>query len=74
MWDAEYQVIVVHRQQLLLASGQPFITGVSLAFRAVAVSARVIRNDLMSAAVALIAVSTQRGGPAAFDRREHLHL
>src|SRR4051812_31298056 len=74
VWDAEHQVIVVDGQQLLLASRQPFITGVSLAFRTMAVSTRVIKKDLMSAAVALIAVSTQRGRPTAFDRTEHLHL
>src|SRR3954453_20751831 len=38
--NAEYQVIVVDRQQLLLASGQPFITGIRLAFGAMAISAR----------------------------------
>jgi hypothetical protein len=34
----------------------------------------VVRDGLMSAAVALIAVSSQRGRPAAFDRVEHLDL
>ena len=72
--DAEHQVIVVYWQQFLLASGQPFIPGVSLALRTMAISAGVVRDGLVSAAFTLVAVSTHRGCPAAFDRVEHLHL
>src|SRR3954452_24357336 len=74
MRDAEHQVIVVYWQQFLLASGQPFIPGVRLALRTMAISAGVVRDRLVSAAFTLVAVSTHRGRPAAFDRVEHLHL
>src|SRR3954471_9693550 len=74
MRDAEHQVIVVYWQQFLLASGQPFIPGVRLALRTMAISAGVVRDGLVSAAFTLVAVSTHRGCPAAFDRVEHLHL
>src|ERR1700675_1394339 len=49
VWHAEHQVIVVYWQQLLLARGQPFITGVSLALRAMAISTGVVRDGLVSA-------------------------
>jgi len=74
VWDAEDQVVVIHRQQLLLASGQPLVPSVSLALRAMTIPAGIIRDDLMTAAIALVAVSTQCGGPASFDRIEHLYL
>src|SRR5215470_17341775 len=57
VWHAEHQVIVVYWQQLLLASGQPLIAGVGLALRAMSVSAGVVRDGLMAAAIALVAVS-----------------
>src|ERR1700675_3647300 len=71
VWHAEHQVIVVYWQQFLLAGGQPFITGVSLALWAMTISTGVVRDGLVSAAFTLVAVSTQRGRPAAFDRVEH---
>ena len=73
-WDAEDQVVVIHRQQLLLASGQPLVPRVGLALRAMTIPAGIIRDGLMAAAVALIAVSTQCCGPASLGRVEHLYL
>src|SRR5216684_6413523 len=37
--DAEDQVVVIHRQQLLLASGQPLVPSVGLALRAMTIPA-----------------------------------
>src|SRR5271166_4908961 len=40
VWHAEDQVVIVGRQQLLLASGQPLVTSVGLALGAMAIAAR----------------------------------
>jgi len=74
VWDAEDQVVVVHWQQLLLASGQPLVPSVGLALWAMTIPAGIIGDGLMAAAVALVAMSTQCRGPASFDRIEHLYL
>jgi len=74
VWNAEDQVVVIHRQQLLLASGQPPVPSVGLALRAMTIPAGVVREGLLTAAIALVAVSTQCGGPASFNRVEHLQL
>src|SRR6202158_955326 len=50
MWHAEDQVVVVGRQQLLLAGGSPLVTSVGLTLWAVAIAARVVRDGLMAAA------------------------
>src|SRR5436853_428660 len=42
VWHAEDQVVIIDRQQLLLASAQPLVTSVGLALRAVAIAAGVI--------------------------------
>ena len=74
MWHAEDQVVVADGQQFLLSLGQPLIASTGLAFRAVPVAAGVIRDGLMSAARARIAMTTERSGTAASDRIEHLAL
>jgi len=74
VWDAENQVVVIHGQQLLLPSGQPLVPSVCLALRAMTIPARIIREALMTAAIALVSVSTQCRGAASFDRVEHLYL
>ena len=71
---AEDQVVVAHRQQLLSPGAQPLLAGVGLALRTMAVSAGVVRDGLMAAANALIAMSTERGRAAALDGSEHLEL
>ena len=74
MWDAEDEMIVADRQQLLLPLGQPLIACARLALGAVPVAAGVIRDGLMSAAHARIAMTTERSGTAASDGIEHLAL
>ena len=71
---AEDQVVIVGRQQLLLAGGQPFVTSVGLTLWAVAIAARVVRDGLMAAALTLVAVSAECGRAAALDGSEHLQV
>ena len=74
MRHAEDQVEVAHRQQFLLPGAQPLLAGVGLALRTVAVSAGVVRDGLMPAANALIAMSAECGRAAALDGAEHFEL
>jgi hypothetical protein len=74
MGHAEDQVVIVGQQQLLLAGCQPFITSVGPALWAVAVAARVIRDGLMAAAFASVAVFAERGCATALDGSEHFQL
>ena len=74
MWNAEDQVVVADRQQLQLLLGQATVACAGLAFGAVPVAAGVIRDGLMPAAHALVAVTAERSGTAAQDRIKHLAL
>src|SRR5215470_2398899 len=74
MRDAEDQMIVIHRQQFALPCRQPLFACIGLALWAVAVSAGVVGDGLISAARALITMTAKRCRPAAQDRMEHLHL
>src|SRR5271170_2957535 len=65
MRHAEDQVVVADGQQFLLPLGQPLIACTGLAFRAVPVAAGVVRDGLLSAAHARIAMTTERSGTAA---------
>ena len=68
MRHAEDQVVVADGQQIQLSLGQPLVTCTGLAFRAVPVAAGVIRDGLMSAVGARVAMTAERGGTAASDR------
>ena len=72
--NAEDQVIVIYRQQFLLASSQPLVSSVGLAPRAMTIAAGVVRDGLMTAVIALVTVSTQCRSPASFNRVEYLNL
>src|SRR5437867_2453481 len=74
MGHAEHQVEIAHWQQFPSARTQPLLSCVGLALRTVAVSAGVVRDDLMSAANALIAMAAERGCAAALDGPEHFEL
>ena len=74
MGNAEDQVKITHRKQFLLSCGEPFFASVGLALRAVAISAGVVGDGLMTASSALIAMSTQRRCTAAGNRVEHFEL
>src|SRR5215831_10116876 len=55
----EDEVVIVSRQQLLLAGFQPLVASVGLTLRAVAIAAGVVRDGLMAATFTLVAVSTE---------------
>jgi hypothetical protein len=74
MRHAEDQVVIADRQQLQLALPKPLIAGTGLALGAVPVTAGVIRDGLMSAIGARIAMTAERSGTAAHDRIKHLAL
>src|SRR5260370_7020440 len=74
MGHAEDQVIVAHRQQFLLALGEPLFASVGLALGTVPVTTRIVGDGLMAAVGALIAMSAERSGAAAGDSIEHLPL
>src|SRR5580704_7894461 len=74
MWNAEDEMIVVDGQKLQLSLGQPLVASASLALGAVPIAAGVVRDSLMSAANARIAMTTEGGGTATQDRIEHLAL
>src|SRR5947209_1450411 len=60
-------------QKFSLAGGKPLVARIGLALRAMAVTARVLRDGrLVAAPRALVSVSTERCRPAALDGREHL--
>src|SRR6202158_3679683 len=70
----EDQVIVWHRQQIGLASRQPFLRHSPLALRAVPVAAAVVRYPGVCALLAARDMSAESCGAAALDRRHHLEL
>src|SRR6516225_6809869 len=74
MRHTEDQVIVAYGQQFLLTPLQPPLAGVGLALGAVAIAARVVRDGLITAARAQIAMATESGGTAAGDGFQHLDL
>src|SRR5271166_4777552 len=59
-------------KQLALACLQPAVAGIALAFWAMTIAARVVRDGGMSAVGTLIAMSAQGGGAAAGDGQQHL--
>jgi hypothetical protein len=74
MWNAEDQVVVVDGQQLLLPLAKPLIARTGLALGAMSITAGVVRDGLMSAVGAGIAMTAESSGAAASDRIEHLAL
>ena len=64
----EHDVRIGHRQYFGLARLKPVRLGTTLTLRAVAVATRVVRDPPMSAAVALVDVTTQSCSPAGGDR------
>ena len=66
--------LVFGRQKFLLSCSKPLIARVALALGAMAVATGIIRDGLMTAAVTLIAMSTQRGCTAARNGVEDLDL
>jgi len=71
---AENEMEIAHREQFLFPDAQPFLACIGLALRTVSISAGVVRDGLVAAANALIAMPAERGGAAAFDGPEHFEL
>ena len=74
MWDAEDEMIVADRQQFLLALLQPLVARSGLTLGAVPVAAGVIRDGLVPAVYAGVAMTAEGSGAAARDGVEHLAL
>ena len=74
MRQCEDNMEVRHRQQLSRTRSQPLGACVSLALGAVPVAAGVVRDGLMTAAGALIAMTAQSRSAAADDGVEHLAM
>ena len=74
MRHAEDQVKVANRQQFPSPGAQPLLPGIGLALRTVPVSAGVVRDGLMPAANALIAMPTECGRAATLDGAKHFEL
>src|ERR1700683_4518064 len=75
MWHAEHHVEIAHWEQFPLAVRQPLFAGIGLTFRAVAISAGVVRDgSLIPAVQTPVAMAAECGGAAAFDRPEHFEL
>src|SRR5271166_4500477 len=71
---AEDQVEVANRQQFSSPGAQPLLPGIGLALGTVPVAAGVVRDGLMPAANALIAMPTECGRAATLDRAKHFEL
>ena len=68
--QGEDDVGVPDRQQLALALGEPLVSRVRQAFRAVPIATRVERDGAMSASGTAIEMPAQGGGPTALDRAQ----
>lgn len=56
---------IAHRDQFVFPGAPPFLACIGLALRTMSISAGVVRDGLVAAANALIAMPAQRGGAAA---------
>ena len=69
--QCEDDMHVRHVEQLLLAGGEPALTRLCLALRAVSIATRVIGDGSMSAGATPIEMAAERGRPTARERAEH---
>jgi hypothetical protein len=74
MWNAEDEMIVADGQQFLLPLPKPLVARSGLTLGAVPVAAGVIRDSLVPAVYARIAMTAEGGGAAAREGIEHLAL
>src|SRR4029450_1900389 len=72
---AEDEMKIVHRQQLLLALGEPLLASVGLAFRTMPIPAGVVRDaGAISAVGTVIEMAAQGSRAATGDGQKHLDL
>lgn len=74
MGQGEYDMIVRNRQQFGRALGQPALSCCRLALWAVAIQTRVVRDGLLSAAIALLDVPAERSGTASGNRAKDFEV
>ena len=74
MRNAEDEMVVDNRQQLLLPSAKPLLSCIGLALGAMAVTTRVERDGLVTAMIALVTMPAQSSGAAANDGIENFDL
>jgi hypothetical protein len=74
MRHSEYNMEVAGGQEFSLAGCQPALARLRLTLGAMPISARVVRDDLMSAAQACIPVTTQCCGAAALNGAKRFEL
>ncbi len=70
----EYQVVILDRQQIGLTRFEPTLRGTALASGTMAVTARVVGNLAMIAALAMPYMTTERRAAASLDGRHDLEL
>src|ERR1700730_17017471 len=73
-WQRKDDVEIRHRQQFRLPLGKPRPARRALAFRAVAVAARIIGDADHTAIGAALDMAAERRRPARLDRRHHAAL
>jgi hypothetical protein len=74
VWQGEYDVEVRNVEEFFLSCCEPALASLRLTLRTVPVSARVIRDGLMTALGALIDVAAKRRRSAAGDCSQHAQL
>src|SRR3954471_18478759 len=74
MRQREDHVYIGNIQQFLFTISEPLVASVGLALSAMAVSARVVGDGLLSTAGALIQVAAERGRTAALDGSQHAKM
>ena len=74
MWNAENNMEVSSRQNFLFARGQPTLTRLCLALGAMPVTARVIRDGLMTASRTRVKVAAQSCCATVLDGAEDFQL
>src|ERR1700751_323297 len=74
MRQRENHVHIRHIQQFRIAGGEPLVTSVGLALWAMAVATRVVGDDLLAAARALIQMAAERGRAATLDGSQHANM
>ena len=75
MRDAEDEMKIVHRQQLLLTFSEPLLAGIGLAFRTMPIPTGVVGDaGAISAMGTVIEMAPQGSRAATGDGQEHLDL
>ena len=74
MRQSKYHVKVAYRQKLGLALADPAVASGCLALRTMPVAAGIVRDGLMAAVGALVAMAAERGGAATGNGIQHFDV